>query len=416
MIASNYYIIAGLSVLCLIVGLVHLEQNYSFPKEATKWLKYLAYIIIFNIVLDTMFYTFEKQPYVEKDVLYAVKFFEFSVNLFIPLAVIEVFRAQYSYRNNHQKANKISRIALVICLVNIAVLLVDLKEHFLYTINDNNTYCRGSLIIIEIVFLVVSIGLSLLVISDFSSSIQGASRRTIICFCIIVGSGYAVRLVNAETNFDWLCVTIAYLLLLIYDYSVTLKIDPLTQLYNRNVYSHFIERIDFPTIIFTMDVNAFKSINDTYGHPCGDDALKAVSDCILKVYSKSCYCFRQGGDEFCAIMKPDSFRALTKDVNNHDIRKVAESFTSHLNDCVKDYNDKHDGELHLEHGVSQGYGIFIPISESFDENKKHASINEVIILADKRLYKEKRAFRKSLKEAKNPINLPAQSPAEEESH
>ncbi len=406
MLAPNYYIIAGLSIACLVIGIYHLHQNYSFQREAVKWFECLASIIICNIVIDTLYYTFAGQPYVVKDVLYGLKFIEFSINPFIPLAIIELFRAQHPVRENKRTVDKIYHIAVALCIINMIVLLVDLYIHFIYTIDDNNNYQRGSLIIIPMVILFTCVGLSLKVIQNFSANIQHASRRTIISFCIIVGAGYLIRLIIFETNFDWLCVMIAYYLLLIYTYSMTMKIDPLTRLFNRNVYNHYIERIDFPTIIFMMDANNFKQINDKHGHNCGDETLKALADCILAVFEKTSYCFRIGGDEFCVVMKPDSFKELAAGVANSDVFKIAESYIDQLNDYIKKRSDEHPESVHLKHGLSQGYGVYYPpISSEFDDEKKkkkQLTIDKVVQLADMRMYRQKRAYKAELKKALQP--------------
>lgn len=60
-----------------------------------------------------------------------------------------------------------------------------------------------------------------------------------------------------------------------------------------------------------IDLNSFKPINDTYGHPVGDVALKAFADRLRKVtrYSeadrKSEFAARIGGDEFAILMTDD---------------------------------------------------------------------------------------------------------------
>lgn len=50
-----------------------------------------------------------------------------------------------------------------------------------------------------------------------------------------------------------------------------------------------------------IDLDLFKSINDTYGHDCGDYVLKEMSKSIVKHFSKYCVA-RFGGEEFCILM------------------------------------------------------------------------------------------------------------------
>jgi len=50
-----------------------------------------------------------------------------------------------------------------------------------------------------------------------------------------------------------------------------------------------------------LDINDFKSINDTYGHDYGDNVIKAVAEVIKKSFGKHYTCYRFGGDEFSII-------------------------------------------------------------------------------------------------------------------
>jgi diguanylate cyclase len=54
--------------------------------------------------------------------------------------------------------------------------------------------------------------------------------------------------------------------------------------------------------IALWDIDRFKSVNDTYGHPAGDKALRIVAQHILRSLRKSDFLARYGGEEFVAIL------------------------------------------------------------------------------------------------------------------
>lgn len=89
-------------------------------------------------------------------------------------------------------------------------------------------------------------------------------------------------------------------------------IDPLTGLFNRRYLQTRLageleraRRVDSDVAVMMVDVDKFKSINDTHGHAVGDLILQHVSDILRRSVRLSDVCTRYGGDEF-AIVVPES--------------------------------------------------------------------------------------------------------------
>lgn len=85
--------------------------------------------------------------------------------------------------------------------------------------------------------------------------------------------------------------------------------DPLTGLYNRRRFEEFLEyeidrgrRHHHPFSLIMVDVDDFKYINDTYGHPVGDLALKSLAVMLEGELRKGDLMARLGGDEFAIIL------------------------------------------------------------------------------------------------------------------
>ncbi len=85
--------------------------------------------------------------------------------------------------------------------------------------------------------------------------------------------------------------------------------DELTGLLNRRGFELELSRAlararrqDECGLLVMCDLNHFKAINDTYGHPAGDAILRAVGKVLKRNTRESDYVTRVGGDEFAIIM------------------------------------------------------------------------------------------------------------------
>lgn len=81
--------------------------------------------------------------------------------------------------------------------------------------------------------------------------------------------------------------------------------DPLTELLNRGSFDRILklyenDQSEFALIL--IDVDTFKSVNDTYGHATGDLILKKVATLLKAAFRNIDYVCRIGGDEFAIIM------------------------------------------------------------------------------------------------------------------
>jgi diguanylate cyclase (GGDEF)-like protein len=90
-------------------------------------------------------------------------------------------------------------------------------------------------------------------------------------------------------------------------------IDPLTQLHNRASLDGHLERVaDLAFLLnsspcrLMIDVDHFKSINDQYGHPMGDEVLRRIADTLVRHFlRREDFVARYGGEEFVVVI-PDS--------------------------------------------------------------------------------------------------------------
>ncbi len=104
--------------------------------------------------------------------------------------------------------------------------------------------------------------------------------------------------------------------------------DPLTGLYNRGLFEELLgkclaswKRNKTPFTLLIIDIDNFKSINDTYGHPVGDQVLMLLAKQVLISAREDDILARIGGDEFVVILPKTSL---------DESKVLAERFRSEL--------------------------------------------------------------------------------------
>ncbi|MCL6502108.1 MAG: diguanylate cyclase [Pirellulales bacterium] len=87
------------------------------------------------------------------------------------------------------------------------------------------------------------------------------------------------------------------------------RLDPLTGLVTRRAFQDTArkeveraQRYGAPLSCVVLDIDYFKRINDTFGHPAGDEVLKGVAGQLAGYCRSSDICCRYGGEEFCVLL------------------------------------------------------------------------------------------------------------------
>lgn len=157
-------------------------------------------------------------------------------------------------------------------------------------------------------------------------------------------------------------------------------IDPLTGLANRRRMDAVLEaestrcrREGRPVCLLAIDVDCFKSYNDTFGHPAGDRCLQAVAAALCGCTRPGDTVCRWGGEEFLAVLPDADRRAGTR---------IAAAMVQAVSDLQVPHEASHVAPVVT---ISVGVADLTPMAE--------CPIAAVVTRADAALYAAKRSGR-----------------------
>jgi diguanylate cyclase (GGDEF)-like protein len=221
--------------------------------------------------------------------------------------------ADTEYRGNLFSTRKQVMLSAIPLGLLVLLIISNLWTHSLFNI-DENGYVRGKLFHLEMGLLVAittvfSVRLLMRARSE-TDPIKRGHMKLVSSFPLCLLIAWLLTLVGE--SFPIICVAITIELLCLYMGTSTQQIsmDKLTQVNNRQNLMSFLEykcvNHSEKMFLFMMDLDYFKTINDTYGHLEGDDALIRAA----KALKMSCgdfrrrpYIARYGGDEFIVVIE-----------------------------------------------------------------------------------------------------------------
>jgi diguanylate cyclase (GGDEF)-like protein len=157
------------------------------------------------------------------------------------------------------------------------------------------------------------------------------------------------------------------------------RTDALTGLYNRRYLNELIKRLgadeELPTVssLIMLDLDNFKTINDTYGHLIGDMLLTKTATKIKKHIRKTDIACRYGGDEFL-IYLPGANASIAHSIADGVRRDILDDFS------------------YSEEGTEIRHTISIGVTE----NRVDDTFDGLFLRADAALYQAKRTGRNKI--------------------
>ncbi|HAX69828.1 MAG TPA: hypothetical protein DCY14_09495 [Anaerolineae bacterium] len=254
------------------------------------------------------------------------------------------------------------------------IIIDDMPNHPIY--QTMQIYNSGSIIGIPLKFKDEIVG-----VMNLSRSVKGRFSRSELRLMSLLADQAAVAIFNAS---------------LYKRVTQMANTDSVTGLPNRRALDerlqeelYYASRTNTQFSVVMMDLDGFKSVNDTFGHNTGDELLHSLFNFLAQKMRGSDFLARYGGDELTLVMRGTDLES-------------AQIVTQKVIDLMEEYRFHYPRETDLKLGITAGIAIF-PL---------HASNpGDLLRAADAALYHAKKYHRGSYAIAKgvtgklNPIHL-----------
>ena len=230
------------------------------------------------------------------------------------------FARQVSMSDGWKKNKKL----LVIMLLNMILEIVSIFTGWTFYIDEKNFYHHGPFYFVYIIIYCISIVYVLLEFRLYGK--QFKKKNGVSLFAIITLSCIGIglqELVGSNIRTSCLALVLGSVLLFIHfsefqqqlndekmkHQKMLVETDALTGLFSRYAYIETLnkygqeESLPSDLVVFSIDVNGLKTVNDTLGHEAGDELIRGAAECIKWVFEDYGKSFRTGGDEFVAILR-----------------------------------------------------------------------------------------------------------------
>ncbi len=193
---------------------------------------------------------------------------------------------------------------------------------FIFYVSADSTYSRGILFPIYLTAFFFSVAVSMYnKVLSVRNMPYHFTQRIIVTNVILLG-GIIIQVFIPEMHITWLTVSIYLLLNYTLSCETASMVDGLTKLINRTGFNKMMPKIRPSrrgvTVLFMMDINNFKNINDKKGHTFGDYYLKEIAAVLRRTFGQKAKIFRFGGDEFCILLDMESEERMREYMNIFD--------------------------------------------------------------------------------------------------
>lgn len=295
--------------------------------------------------------------------------------LFIGNMVFSCIWAIYAHYKLYRDSKRLKRAYPIIAIPAAVISIMSIASCFkpiLFTVDSNNIYHRTNLVVISyiVTYSYLVFGVIMIYLGQKKSGKYLFLPAMIFMVPILIGS--IVQFLYYGLSLIWPSIAIGLTSLFINVQKENSSVDSLSGLYSRQYLDFYInektKRLpnDLMLAGIMLDIDSFKSINDSFGHQVGDDAIRSFGHLLTSSVGNDTFVSRYAGDEFIII---------TELSNKDDIHKIIDRI--------------HEGTRAFNNDNKKQYTISFSTGYSFLENKED-SVEDFLKRMDRAMYKNKK--------------------------
>lgn len=367
---TSVIVVNAYSILLLIIIYRHSLKHSENSSLLNKLYRIIVQLTILMLFID-IFSRFDGNSDTLAPVLNHIG--NFMIFLFSPIipSVWLLFVNYYIFSEDKNK--RLIHFLLALNAVHAVLLVLSQFFGWFYHIDSQNIYHRGPLYLLS-----ASISIALLLVSYIfvvvnSKNISKKQYYSLLLFPLPPFICIVLQIVFYGVSLILNSLVISLLLVYLNVQSHSMYTDYLTEVYNRKKLELCLkEKINASTkgkgfSAIMLDLNDFKSINDTFGHYMGDDALQTTAKLLRSCLRSNDFIARFGGDEFIVVLDSSDTKYL-------------EGIVDRIHSCFQRYNATDNRPYHL--GVSMGYAVY--------DNVSSMNAEDFLRRIDRLMYENKR--------------------------
>ena len=373
-----------LNLICLMILVKIAWQSQTNVNQQMKRVLFrnVIYGLIITISLDTIWMLIDGHLFPGAIMLNKI------VNALFLGAGVLMGCVWYLYVLDTLKYRMTRRLQFIVLLPGIIFMLLNILSiwtGWMFTVNEQNVYMRGSWFIVHaigsVMMLIVSLIHIVILMIVGRPGVPMRVLKRLLGFYIIPVAGTLLTLPYTGMPGTWTCASVSVMLMYIEDQDRAILTDDLTGLNNRKnlsmIFDEYVKQRgpEKQLYLYMLDLDDFKLINDKLGHSTGDQALVEAAHLIRsEVRGVQAVVMRYGGDEFLIMgFFPNDKPAL--------------DFKNRIKQAFEDWNRTHDTPYELHTSVG------------FNAYNDGQSLEEFVSSADEMLYADKRRHKTTIRHA-----------------